>query len=106
MMTEKAMSQTIQPGTTVEVKVVQRPRSKGARSTLGRLFLRDPAIRKERGEKKPLRLHQRGGRQWRARPKGSDVRVPELGDTCTIRASVDAIRDLSSVSDCVSVTPK
>lgn len=101
------MAETIKPGSTVEVKVVKAPRSKGARSTLGRIFLRDPAVRKTRtSQPKPVRERRRGGRMWRARPRGTVLAVPGVGDTCVVRASVDAIRDLSSVADFVSVTPK
>ncbi len=101
------MADTIKPGSTVEVKVVKAPRSKGARYTLGRLFLRDPAVRKSRTPgPKPLRRTPRGGRLWRARPRGSDVQVPAVGDVCTVRASVDTIRDLSSVANLVDITPK
>jgi hypothetical protein len=101
---EKTMSKEIKPGSTVEVKVVKAPRTQPARYTLGRIFLRDPAVRKSRSsDAKPVREHRRGGRMWRARPRGTVLQIPAVGDTCTVRASVELLRDLANVTKFVSV---
>lgn len=94
----------IQPGSTVKVTVKSRPRSAGARKTLARVFLHDPAIRKSRPSgPKPAKSKIRGGRVWTHPRSGSAAIVPDVGDTASIHATVDVIRDLQSLGSVIEV---
>jgi hypothetical protein len=96
----------IAPGTKVTVKVTSTIKNAAAAKTLGRLFLKDPAIAaRRRKTPKDVVLHQRGGRMWRQKAKGTVCRPPALGQSATLVATVDVIRDLASVSRFVDVSP-
>ena len=88
----------VQPGSTVKITVTSEIKTSRAKKTLARLFLKDPAIAKSRLDSpKPAPWHIRAGRRWYNREVGSDARAPKQGDSATILASVDTIRDLQSV---------
>jgi hypothetical protein len=99
---------TIKPGSTVTVKIVKNPTNEAATKTLQRLLGKDPqqkkdATRLRRIRQQETQVHQRGGRQWRVnmpKPKRLEGRAGESG---TIKATTDVLRDLRSVERFVDV---
>ena len=101
----------VKPGWTVEITVTKSPTNEAAAKTLSRVFGKDAKARKLRVRRKELRIDgshpiRRGGRIWMVRPKAPRLYMPEKGDTCTIRATVDVIADLGSVSRFITVKAK
>ncbi len=97
--------ETIEPRGNVKVTVKKTPLSKGARSTLARLFLKDPKIAKtRRKDPKGTIPERRGGRIWMGHIRGTVAAVPHVGDSCEIQATLDVVRDLGSVKRYVDVT--
>jgi hypothetical protein len=96
----------IQVGGSVKVTVKRTPLSEGARKTLGRVFLKDRNIAKQRrSAPKPLKPIRRGGRIWTGRRRGAVTTVPNVGDSCVIACTLDVARDLTSVKRYVDVSP-
>ena len=105
------MPADIAPGSMVNVTVTKRPTNEAAAKTLSRLFAKTPENRRLRGRRKVLRASnshdiRRGGRPWEVVPKAPRLIQPGAGDSCTIRATVDVIRDLGSVSRFVQIKSK
>jgi len=100
----------IPPGATVAVEIVKPPRRAAARKTLSRLCQKDPAIRRQHRrikDKRPSRREWiRGGRYWHHQMRSKPVAELAPGRTYTIRATVDVLRELESVRDCVNITVK
>jgi len=101
----------ITPGTTVNVKIVKKPASEGARKTLVRLLSKDPAVVKENLRLKKVRAAnevatQRGGRVrvWAGRVPKQDAVEGIVGESGTILASVDVLTDLKGVAKYVQVS--
>lgn len=101
----------IQPGTTVNVKIVKQPTSAGARKTLVRLLSKDASVVKENLRLKKVRAAneiatQRGGRVrvWAGRVVKQHPVAGKVGESATILASVDVLTDLKSVSKYVEVS--
>ncbi|NJL30600.1 MAG: hypothetical protein HC898_02625 [Phycisphaerales bacterium] len=104
------MSQSIVPGTKVQIKLVKSPTSAAAKKTIVRLLRKDAAVmgnadRLRKARKTHTTEHPRGGRMW-------SVRVPAIepvqltpGTTGTIVASLDVLTDLKSIARFVEVTP-
>jgi hypothetical protein len=96
----------ITPGSKVKVTVSSFVKSDAANKTLGRLFVKDPAIGSRRkSEPKGFKSKIRGGRVWRHTHKGSVTRPPKLGESCVIQTTVDIVRDLASVERYIKVSP-
>jgi hypothetical protein len=93
----------------VAVEVTQAPTNAAARKTLERLFRKDPEVARKHRRQQRLRpswqTKRRGGRLWHHQMK-SPAPVPIVcGARCAIFATVDVVRDLSSVERFVKVTP-
>lgn len=100
----------IKPGTTVTVTVKKTPNCEAAAKTLSRLFAKDPANRKPRLFRKKLLAaavtgHRRGGRTWYGHERAPRLFQPVSGDSCSLRATCDVIRDLGSVERFIAVNP-
>jgi hypothetical protein len=94
----------IQPGSQVTITVTRSINTANAQKTIARVFLQDPAIRKTRRMAPKKVMHtRRAGRIWNHRPRGSDAVVPTTGESATVQATVDVIRDLQSVSRYIDV---
>lgn len=100
--------QTIKPGQTVEIEVTSLPRSEAARKTLIRILKRDPeAIRRQRHQKnkRPSREEWiRGAMTWHHQMKSRPPVDMKVGAKGTLRATLDVLRDLTSVSRFVKIT--
>src|SRR5256714_12528794 len=94
-----------QPGQTVRVTITKLINRAAARKTIERLFLKD------RTQSDPLKRRsvnfiplpkRRGGQIWTKRP--NKVHPPlAAGDSATIKATPQHLRDLTSVKDFVDV---
>jgi hypothetical protein len=94
-----------QPGQTVRVTITKLINRAAARKTIERLFMKD------RAHSNPLQARavnfiplpkRRGGQIWTKRP--NKVHPPlSTGDSATIKATPQAMRDLNSVKDFVEV---
>ncbi|MFQ5424486.1 MAG: hypothetical protein ACE5F9_10960 [Phycisphaerae bacterium] len=98
-----------QPGTTIQITVAKQPTNAAAAKTLVRLFSKDPARRKVLRRTKTMfqravRTRQRGGRQWAIRPRRLRP-VPPCGESCTIPATPDVLRDLVRLERFVTLKP-
>jgi hypothetical protein len=94
----------IQPGSNVTVTVKSPVKAEAARKTLGRIFMKDERIRKSRlSVPKEVTPTRRAGRIWDLRPRGSVNRPPAIGDSASLVATVDIIRDIQSVARFVDV---
>ena len=99
----------IKPGSQVQVKIVAHPSNTSARKTLVRLLSKDEAHSTEnkrlaRIRRKMYSPRRRGGRLYSGRmPKLRRVKG-EPGESGTILATMDVIRDLGSVSRFVEVS--
>jgi hypothetical protein len=98
----------ISPGAVVSVEIAKVPKGAAAKKTLIRVCAKDPRVARQhraRREKRPS--HQdwiRGGRYWHHRMKSKPPVKLDAGARYTVHATVDIIRDLESVGDCVKVT--
>jgi hypothetical protein len=104
------MAQDIKPGTTVNVKVTSIPTNAGAAKTIVRLLHKDAQVKREQKRLEKvreagIRHHQRGGRQWAVRVVKVHPVAAEVGQSGTILATADVLRDLGSVERFVEVTP-
>ena len=101
----------IDPGSQVHVKITKTPTNEAARKTLRRVLNKDPDVKREhrRLEKvraSNLRHKTRGGRPWAIRvPKQYPVEG-KAGESGTVLATVDVIRDLESVGPFVELEQK
>jgi hypothetical protein len=98
----------IAPGANVSIEIIARPRRAAAAKTLYRLCQKDPTIARQHRRHKAGRPSWqewvRGGKYWHHQMKSKPTAELELGRVYTVRATVDVIRDLESVKDCVKVT--
>lgn len=94
----------IQPGARIKVTVKSAVKTSRAGKTLARIFMRDGEVRKK-GLVRPKQVIQstRAGRLWNHRPTGSNQLPPNVGDSASIIATVDIIRDLHSVEPFIDV---
>ena len=94
----------IQPGKQVTVTVTREVTRPAAQKTLARIFLKDFKIFKSRNhEPKVVMKHIRAGRVWSHRNRGSAAVCPKKGESATVQATVDTIRDINSVAAFVDV---
>lgn len=99
----------IKPGSMVQIKIVKRPTSRAALETLKRLFYKDATIKKEANRHQTIRKHslrriRRGGRLYRLLPPKLQLVWGKVGEVGVIRASVDVLGDLASVSKFIEVS--
>lgn len=98
----------IKPGSTVNVKIVKRPTNESARKTLVRVLWKDADMKAEDKLLTKLRVkhytpRNRGGRLYSGHMKKLQRLKGEVGESGTVRASVDVINDLKSVSSFIEV---
>jgi len=104
------MADQIAPGTKVVVKVVKQPTNAAASKTITRILSKDRGVKREnerlRRSRASARVYAaRGGREWAINhPKQRPVKG-ELGESGTVVATYDVIKDLGSVEKFVEVTP-
>ena len=103
------MLDKIKPGSQIRVDVLKTPRRGSAVLTLVRLLSKDPEIAKQNQLQRKIRQKnqrptKRGGRIWMVRAvKQRPVRGCR-GESGTIKATVDVLRDLRSVAQFVEVS--
>ncbi len=103
------MSDDIEPGSRISIKVTRAPTSEAGAKTLSRLFAKDPANRKAKHRRKQMLQHavelrRRGGRLWAVRPRVPRMFQPTKGASCMLLATPDVIRDLHGVERFVDVS--
>lgn len=98
----------IAPGATVTIEIAKRPTNDDALKTLIRVCGKDAALRRARKTLKSKRVSweewRRGGNQWHHQMSSRPSAKIELGRKFKVRASLDVIRDLASVSRFVKVS--
>jgi len=97
----------ITPGSCIAVEITAVPRSQAARKTLLRLLRKDPDIarhqRHQKAKRPSVRSWRRGGRMWHHRMRSKLPVDVAPGQRVALRATVDVIRDLASVSEYVKI---
>jgi hypothetical protein len=102
------MAAEVKPGQWVNVTVKKEPRTHGGRKTLVRMYGKDPAVRKDRERMKrarPRSEHQRGGRLWQDYPPHLRPTTVQPGVSFRVFATLDVIKEISSIAGYVEVTP-
>jgi hypothetical protein len=104
------MLENIETGQTVHVTITREPTNASARKTLTRLLSKDPAVAKEEQRRKQVREANkrkriRAGRPWIVRPVKKPALAGRQGESGTLRASYDVLKDLKSVERFVEVKP-
>ncbi len=98
----------ITPGNTVNIEITATPRAEAARKTLLRVCGKDERMAKLRRVQKRDRPSwqwwQRGGRQWHHQMHTISPVKLTPGSRYEVRATVDVIRDLASVSRWIKVS--
>jgi hypothetical protein len=98
----------IRPGSKVIVELTELPRREAARKTLARLFRKDPAVariqRKITRRRPSWEEWVRGGNYWHHQMQSSPGVTLRPGVKYSLLATVDVVRDLQSVADCVKVS--
>lgn len=102
------MSTTIAPGTQVQVTVIKKPTNAAAQKTIIRLLCKDKTVKADAARLRKsraagLQWNNRGGREWAVRvPKIQPVQAT-VGVSKSIKATLDVLTDLKSVSQFVEV---
>lgn len=96
-------------GTNVRITLTKSPTNSAAAKTLSRLFCRGDDNRRARARRKRMlqaavRFRRRGGRPWGIRPHIPDT-TPNPGDSCTVLASPQVLRDLKRLGRFVKIEP-
>jgi hypothetical protein len=101
---------SVAPGSQIELEILRLPRRAAAVKTLTRLCAKDAEVRKAhrtRQKKRPSwQEWVRGGMMWHHQMKSVPMVTLKPGAKYAIRASVDVLRDLDSVSEYVKVSKK
>lgn len=102
------MLDKIAPGTRVKVSITKQPTSAAAAKTLVRVLSKDRAIEAEnkrlrRVRDRHLRITRRGGRPWAIRVTKQHPVKARPGESGTLIATVDVLRDLASVRRFIEV---
>jgi len=99
---------TIAPGKIVSIEITALPRTEAARKTLTRLFRRDPELarvhRQQKRHRPSWQTWRRGGRTWHHQMKSEPPVKLLPGRRLSLLATVDTIRDIESLAQCVKVT--
>jgi hypothetical protein len=100
---------SIAPGNDITIEITATPRREAALKTLHRVCGKDPrvaSLHRRQKDKRPSRQDSiRGGRWWHHRMKSRSPAKIEPGRVYTVRATIDVMRDLESVKDCVKISP-
>lgn len=102
------MASQVKPGQWVNVRITALPKSAAGRKTMIRIFEKDRRIQAERrrlSRSRPAKSHRRGGRLWRDIPGKLNVVCTKPGTVYKVFGSVDVLRELASLQDCVEITP-
>jgi len=99
----------IAPGQQIHVKVVKTPTNAAARKTLQRLLARDADAKRthrrlEKARADNMRSKQRGGRDWKVRLVKQHPVQAAPGESGTLLATLDTLRDLKSVERFVEIS--
>jgi len=103
------MLDKIAPGSKVQVKVTKKPTSASAAKTIVRLLSKDRTVkahneRLRKARKEHFSQNRRGGRFWDVNVVKQHPVDGSIGESGTITATIDVLRDLKSVSKFVEVT--
>ena len=97
----------IQPGSQIKLEITKTPKRAAALKTLRKLCGKDETIRKANKKRKAKRpsweTWVRGGKFWHHQMKTTSEAKIERGETFELTASMDVLRELPSVSDCIRV---
>lgn len=98
---------SIAPGSNITIEITKVPHRVAAVKTLTRLCAKDRKVvraHRQRQNKRPsLQEWTRGGMTWHHQMRSRPMVEIAPGAKYTIRATVDVIRDLGSVMDCVKL---
>jgi len=102
------MLDSINPGSTITVKIVNEPTNDAASKTLARVLAKDPEHVRENKRiadvrRKNYSPSMRGGRLYGGRLVKQSATQGKLGETGTVLASIDVLRDLKSVERFIEV---
>lgn len=93
----------------LSVELVALPTSAAAEKTITRLFKKDAAVarfHRQMTRKRPsMQQWRRGGNYWHHQMKTRPAVRLAIGQSYTIPATLDVLRDLASVERFVKVTP-
>lgn len=99
----------IAPGSTVTIEITHTPRCQAAQKTLRRLCAKDRAVAKLQRYRKRHRPSweewRRGAMTWHHQMRSRPAVDLASGASYTVKATLDVLRDLESVADCVKVSP-
>ncbi len=100
----------IAPGTKINIKIVKQPTSVAAVKTLARLLSKDAAAVAEANRQRDIRKtnydpQPRGGRFYSGRVVRQAPADGKLGESGTITATCDVLRDLGRVQRFLEITP-
>lgn len=104
------MLDTITPGSQVKLTITRTPNRQAAAKTLVRLLSKDPAHKHENRQLSRLRARhydpqRRGGRLYGGHMQKLRRIQGIRGETGTIIASPDVLRDLASVTKFIDIQP-
>ena len=98
----------IKPGSTIKIEITAAPRRAAALKTLQRVCAKDPDVARAHRHRKSKRPSWkewiRGGKYWHHQMKSKPAAHIAPGKVFCVRATVDVIRDLASVGDCVKIS--
>jgi len=97
-------------GSTIQVKVVKQPTNAAAVKTLVRVLHKDEAVKADNRRLESIRHKHysprpRGGRLYGGHLVKQHPVKANVGESGTVIATVDVLRDLGSVSRFIEVTP-
>lgn len=99
---------TIAPGSTVKLEIAKLPGNAAAHKTLVRLCRKDAGVqrhhRHQQRKRPSLEWWRRGGKQWHHQMKTQTPVAIRVGAAYQICATLDVLRDLASVAECVKVS--
>lgn len=97
----------VQPGSMIRIEITRQPTNAAAEKTLRRLCAKDAAIQRIDQHRKAKRPSWedwiRGGKYWHHQMKSHTAARVEPGRSYEVRATLDVLRDLGSVSRFVKV---
>ena len=104
------MFENIAIGSDIHVKITKRPVSVAAAKTLVRVLSKDPVIQARNKHLRKVRdshyrPRMRGGRLYGGRMIKLNPITVDTGKTGTLKATLDVLNDLRSVSRFVEITP-
>ncbi len=96
-------------GSRVSVKVVKDPTNVAAAKTLARVLCKDRDVAREQRRLEKVRAShynpkRRGGRLYAGRLVKQHAAEGKVGESGTVHATIDVLRDLASVNRFVEVT--